>query len=97
VKGRGGEDRVHRLVELELDEVGREGDDRVAEAPAGLGDHRFALPSTAITLPFGTRSASTAVTRPVPQPGSSTRSSPRRSSRSMTSRAIAAGVRHPVV
>ncbi len=46
------------------------------------------LPSTAITLPSGTRSSSSSVTRPVPQPASSTRSSPRRSRRSMTSRAI---------
>src|SRR4051794_22928319 len=48
-----------------------------------------ALPSTAITVPSGTRCASTSVTRPVPQPASRTHSSPRRSSRSMTSRAIA--------
>ena len=46
-------------------------------------------PSTAITRPRGSRSASTAVTRPVPQPASSTVSSPSSRSRHSTSRPIA--------
>ncbi len=43
--------------------------------------------STAITLPFGTRSMTISVTRPLPQPASSTVSSPRSSSRSITAAA----------
>ena len=56
VERRGREDRVDGLVELELDQVGGEGVDGVAEALAGLGDHRLAAVD-GDHVPGGTRSS----------------------------------------
>ena len=56
---------------------------RASRAPCSIIDGEA---STPITRPRGSRSTSSAVTRPLPQPASSTVSSPRSGSRSSTSR-----------
>ena len=85
VEGRGREDEVDRLVELQLGEVGDAGSRRgrrAARAPSRPSP-RSRRPRS--RCPCGSRSSSSAVTRPEPQPASSAASSPRSSSRSSTS------------
>ena len=85
VEGRGREDRVDRLVELQLGEVGDQVGGRSPQPLPRLLDHRLrAVDGDAPGPRAGARSAAP-VTRPEPQPASSTVSSPLSSSRSSTS------------
>ena len=59
---------------------------RFGRSAGGAASIIDAEPSTAITRPSGSRSSSISVTRPEPQPASSTVSSPRSGSRSSTAR-----------
>ena len=88
VERRGREDDVDGLAaEVEADEVG---DAQSASSPRRVRAASIieADTSTPITRPRGTRSISSSVSRPEPQPASSTVSSPRSSRRSITSRPI---------
>ena len=81
-----GEGGVHRLVELELGQVGLEHGGAVVQvlrAPARPSRARRRPPSRGRA---GRRSSSSLVTRPLPQPASSTVSSPSSGSRSSTFR-----------
>ena len=67
---------VDRLVELERGQVGLEDGGAVAERRARLRDHRRARRPRRSRGRAGSRSSSSRVTRPLPQPASSTVSSP---------------------
>ena len=87
VERRGREDRVDRLVELELEQVATANASTRSPKRALACSTIACVPSTATHARRAARArSSAAVTRPVPQPASSTRSSPSRSSRSSTSR-----------
>ena len=98
VEGRRREDRVDRLLELQLEQVGHaqlHAPGRASSRAASIIDGDS---STAITLPRGSRSISASVTRPEPQPASSTVSSPDSSSRSQHRSAHRLhDRRHPVI
>jgi hypothetical protein len=83
VEDRVREDGVDRLAQPQLG-----GSSRSTSARSPISSRALATiagaASTAITRPRGTRSISIAVTRPLPQPASSTVSSPLSSSRSST-------------
>ncbi len=76
VEGGGREDRVDGLGRARARPGRTRTPRRGRRGACGSRSTIAALPSTATTAPFGTRSSSTSVTRPVPQPASSTRSSP---------------------
>ena len=87
VERRRREDRVHRRVDGQwLEQVrDHERDPRRRRPDAGAPRRSSRRePSSATTSPPGRRSSSCSVTRPEPQPASSTRSSPRSGSRSRT-------------